>query len=526
MKIIIKSVAAMLVYSMPLFSQQSYFSNKFLSVANNPSTEGLYFDVSDAGYNSDQAEIGATFYKNKLIILSNKKRGMSNIVRNPHTNQYYKGVFCADIKEDESLSYPLVFSKIFNAEGDQGGVAFTPDQNTVYFTRTKKGRQNSYSIYKANLDLNSKYYWANINELEFNNDSYSVETPFIGSEANKIYFSSNMPGGFGGFDIYEATLNEKGEIVNAKNLGAEINSDKDEKYPFVSENGKHFYFSSNGLGGFGGYDVYRTSVINGEYANRINLGNKLNTTNDDVSFMLHTETSGYVSSNDRNNPDNFNVYKFRLLDAPQQHQIVVTDAETQRPVAQASVVIKDEFGTEIVKSVTDAKGFVKADLEMLTNYTVIVAGKGLETVENTFAVTNNNNGTNTHLKSLSIAKAKPIEIKNNTIVIENIFFDFDKASIKQESIITLNRLVEFLKEKSNIKVSINAHTDDKGTDQYNQNLSERRGGAVLEYLTAHGITKERMTYAGHGESLPKVNCAPNCNKSEDQVNRRVEFIVE
>lgn len=526
MKIIIKSVAAMLVYSMPLFAQQSYFSNKFLSDANNPSTEGLYFDVSDAGYNSDQAEIGATFYKNKLIILSNKKRGMSNIVRNPHTNQYYKGVFCADIKEDESISYPLVFSKIFNADGDQGGVAFTPDQNTVYFTRTQKGKQNSYSIYKANLDLNSKYYWSNIQELEFNNPSYSVETPFIGTEANKIYFSSNMPGGFGGFDIYEATLNEKGEIVNPKNLGAEINSDKDEKYPFISGNGKHFYFSSNIAGGFGGYDVYRASIINSAYASRINLGNKLNTTNDDVSFMLHTETSGYVSSNDRNNPDDYNVFKFRLLDAPQQHQIVVTDAETQRPVAKASVVIKDEFGTEIVNSVTDAKGFVKADLEMLTNYTVIVAGNGLETTENSFSVVNNNNGTNTHLKSLSVAKVKPIEIKNNAIVIENIFFDFDKATIKSESKITLDRLVEFLKEKSNIKVSINAHTDDKGTNEYNNNLSERRGESVLAYLIAKGITSERMTYKGYGESLPKVNCAPNCNKSEDQINRRVEFIVE
>lgn len=526
MKIIIKSVAAMLVSSMPLFAQQSYFSNKFLSVANNPSTEGLYFDVSDAGYNSDQAEIGATFYKNKLIILSNKKRGMSNIVRNPHTNQYYKGVFCADIKEDESLSYPLVFSKIFNADGDQGGVAFTPDQNTVYFTRTKKGKQNTYSIYKANLDLNSKYYWSNIKELAFNDESYSVETPFIGSESNKIYFSSNMPGGFGGFDIYEATLNEKGEIVNPRNLGAEINSDKDEKYPFVSQNGKHFYFSSNASGGFGGYDVYRTSVINGEYANRINLGNKLNTTNDDVSFMLHTETSGYVSSNDRNNPDNFNVYKFRLLDAPQQHQIVVTDAETQRPIAQAAVVVKDEFGTEVAQAVTDAKGFVKTDLEMLTSYTVTVSGTGLETSENTFAVINNNNGTNTHLKSVSVAKVKPIEIKNNTIVIENIFFDFDKATIKSESINTLNRLVEFLKEKSDIKVSINAHTDDKGTNEYNQNLSVRRAASVMSYLQTNGITSERMTYQGHGEAAPKVNCAPDCTKAQDQANRRVEFIVE
>lgn len=526
MKSISKSVVALAMFSLPLFAQQSHFTGKLPSIEESAVAEGLYFDISDAGYNSDQAEIGTTFFKNKLIILSNKKRGMAKISRNSFTNQYNKGVFCSDIREDESLSYPLVFSKIFNLEGDQAGMTFMPDQKTAYFTRSKSGKENRFFIYKATLNLNDKNYWSDIKALDFNNDAFSVETPFIGTEANKIYFSSNMPGGFGGFDIYEAELNENGEIVNAKNLGAQVNSEKDEKYPFVSENGKHLYFSSKGYKGFGGYDVYRVSVVNNTFSNRINLGNKLNTTSDDVSFIMHTPTTGYVSSNSRDDSNNFNVYKFKLLDEVQQHQIAIIDAETQRPVANVPVTIKDEFGAEVLKSTTDKYGYVKANLEMSNDYTVVAGGAGFEKTEKTFSVINTNNGTNSHLKSFAVAKEKPIEVKNNVIVIENIFFDFDKATIKNESINTLNRLVAFLNEKSDISVSINAHTDDKGSEGYNQELSGKRGASVYEYLTANGIAKERMSFKGYGESAPKVDCAPKCTKVQDQANRRVEFIVE
>ncbi len=612
MKLLIKSVVVSLLVSLPLFSQQSYHHSDLI-FNENPALEGLDFHLSDAGNNSELSDIGGAFFRKKYIILSNKKRGFAKISRNSYNNKLNKAVFCADIYENDNLSYPLVFSKILNSQNDQGGLAFTPNERTIYFTRSKKENHELYSIYKANLNLKSKYYWTNIQELIINSKEFSIETPCVSKDGKKIYFSSNMKGGYGGFDIYVAKLTPDGNIVEAVNLGPQINSEKDDKYPFISEDGKYFYLSTNGRKGFGGYDVFRASIVGDGYLNIINLGNKLNTSNDDIAFVLHTPYTGYVSSNERQNPENFNVYKFHLNENTQKNHVALVDAKTQKPMNNIPVLVKDEFGNVVANATTDAKGEFNLKLDLLNKYTVTAVQEGYLPVDDSFIITNSNNGSNKHFKTIAARKypfiatvkeARSKELVANTKVlvkndakevvqtaftnnkgvvyldvqpnitytvevekegfehtkvlvdksvnvingsyqteillnksitinpienkveIENIFFDFDKATIKAESQVTLDDLAKFLTKNPNIQILISAHTDTNGTDVYNNTLSQKRGKAVYDYLTIVGISQNRLNFKGFGKTAPKVACGENCNEDQDQENRRVEFIIK
>lgn len=522
MRTIVLLLITILTVSVSGFSQgglNKKSANKAFK-SSNFETSGLNFITHDAGINSELSEVGSTFFMDKYLILSNKKRGFAKVTVDTNTNTPNNNLFCVNIDKYGNLSYPIVFSKLLDGETNEGGVAFSPDQKTIYLTRAKDNNPKQYSIFKATLDLEIKGYWKDVQELSISNANYSVETPSVTADGKKMYFSSDMPGGFGGFDIYVADVLADGTVQNPVNLGATVNSAQNEKYPYAS--GRYIYFSSEGHENYGGYDVFRASVTENDIVNRSNMGNTLNTPNDEIAFILSGPTKGYISSNKNGQAEDFNVYKFELIQLEQSLNATVVEINSKTVLPNTAVVIKNEFG-EIVKNTTsDENGRIALAVKPLTQYTITSSKDGYDLNETIFKAWGE--GNNNYTKTIALNQTKA-EIIDNAIVIENIYFDFNKATVKKESELSLNKIIEVLTEKPEMKIAINAHTDAKGSDAYNMNLSNKRAKAAYDYLISKGISADRLEHKGFGESQPKFNCGTKCAEKEDQMNRRIEFII-
>ena len=500
------------------FSQEPKRSEGLDSIINviSKSTKGINYLIGDTGINSELNEVGTSFFKNKYIILSNKKRRHAEVTVNPITNEPNNNLYCVDIKEDGSLSFPLLFSQALDSEKNEGSISFSADQRTIYFTQENPNNNQIYTLHKADLNEKDPKKWVNITNLNAVPAEYSVETPSLSADGKKIYVASNIPGGFGGFDIYEAPVLADGSIGKLVNLGPNVNTSTDEKYPFMSTDGKYLYFSSKGHTNMGGYDVFRSSVLKNDYSPALNLGTDLNSRRDDVAFIMTSPTKGYIST-DKHQQGNFDIFKFEIKKQDNLNQTyTVIEEKSSIALPNTDVVVTNEFGEIVLKTKSDEKGKIRLDLEPLTQYTVALNKDGYETK------TANLNSSDTN-KNIILKQKKAI-VTEDAIVIENIYFDFDKATIKQESTLSLNKIVEVLNNNPEMSIAINAHTDNKGSADYNQKLSERRAKSSYQYLINKGIVASRLSYKGYGESQ-LLNKCDKCSAEQDQANRRVEFKI-
>lgn len=199
----------------------------------NKNTKGINFIISDAGINSDLNEIGTTFFKNKYIILSNKRRRFAKETINPKTKIPNNNLYCVDIKEDGNLSFPTLFSRALDSENNEGSIGFSTDEKIIFFTKESPKNKELFILHKARLNEDDAKKWIDITPLNIVSEEYSVETPSVSPDGKKIYLASNIPGGFGGFDIYEAQISVDGNIGALRNLGSNVNTTADEKYPQI-----------------------------------------------------------------------------------------------------------------------------------------------------------------------------------------------------------------------------------------------------------------------------------------------------
>ena len=284
----------------------------------------------------------------------------------------------------------------------------------------------------------------------------------------------------------------------------------------MSADGKYLYFSSKGHTNMGGYDVFRSSVLKNDYSPALNLGTDLNSRRDDVAFIMTSPTKGYIST-DKHQQGNFDIFKFEIKKQDNLSQTyTVVEEKSSIALPNTDVIVTNEFGEIVLKTKSDEKGKIRLDLEPLTQYTVALNKDGYETKTTNLTSSDSN-------KNITLNQKKAI-VTEDAIVIENIYFDFDKATIKQESTLSLNKIIEVLNNNPEMSIAINAHTDNKGSADYNQKLSERRAKSSYQYLINKGIAASRLTYKGYGESQ-LLNKCNKCNAEQDQANRRVEFKI-
>ena len=520
MRIFIKTVIVLLFVSQATLAQEPQRLERADSIANilKNSTRGLRYILSDSGINSELNEVGTAFFRNKYIILSNKKRRHYETTLNEKTNTYNNNLYCVDVDKDGNLSFPLLFSKDLDSKNDEGSLTFSSDQKTIFFTQENPEKANQYELYSAQLDTTTnRPFWGNIKKIDLLPENYSVETPSISNDGTKLYFASNIPGGYGGYDLYVAEIKPDGTLGEYRNLGKNVNTKEDEKYPNVTPDNKHLYFSSKGHLNVGEYDVFRSSIVGNDYLEALNLGNTLNSRRDDLAFVLVDNNKGYVSS-DKSNAGNFDILKFEIKQLEKgKSNFTIIEKKSGVPLPNAKVVIKDEFGNVVTETITNKEGKIDIEINPISYNNISVEKEGYEPFNASFT------SEKIIANPIELKQAKAI-VTEDAIVIENIFFEFNKAALMAESELSLNKIVEILEQFPNMKLALEAHTDTKGSQNYNLPLSDKRAKAAYDYLVKKGIAKDRLTSKGFGKANPVVKCV-KCTTEEDQKNRRVEFKI-
>ena len=511
----------------------------YLNVIKNNS--GRY-TIDDAGINSEFSDYGSSFFKNKIVFASARKKPDVNENYASWTGEKFTDLYAAETDLDGNLSKVALFSSVLNSKYHESSPVFTKDGNTVYFTRNNYfgGKRNYGSenitllkIYKATYDGKK---WSNEISLPFNSDDYQVAHPALSSDEKTLYFSSDMPGTIGRSDLFKVALLDNATFGVPENLGNKINTEGRETFPFISEN-NDLYFASDGHPGLGGLDVFVTKINEHTFASITNIGMPVNSSFDDFSFVINSiNNSGYVSSNRPEGKGNDDIYKIKLVDNRPMESVcqevisgLITDFSTGQALAGAKVVLLDASLIQVLERTADSNG--KFDFGTLLcgiKYYIRTSMDEYSTIETPFLVSKSTEAID--LPIVLSKKSKPLDFGDDLaklLDIPLIYFDLDKSFIRDEAAIELFKILDVLQQNPSVNIDVRSHTDSRNTAQYNINLSERRAQATVAWLISKGIDKSRLTGRGFGESRLTNGCADGikCSEAEHQLNRRSEFIV-
>ncbi|NHN26868.1 OmpA family protein [Flavobacterium jejuense] len=511
--------------------------------------QGNKFEIKNEVINTPQSDFGPAIYKDKLIFSSaSKSRGLFSR-KYKWNDQAYLDLYQTTLTNTTLDSTVVPFSKELNSKLHEADVTFTKDGKRIYFTRnnSENGKRKKddnkvtqLSIYSADL-VDGK--WTNITSLPFNGLNYSTMHPSLNKENNRLYFSSDMPGTLGSFDLFYVTIDTNDSFGKPINLGEEINTKNREQFPFISNEGKLF-FSSDGHPGFGLLDVFMSEVKDDVYTKPLNLGLPINTNLDDFSLIYNdTSKRGFFASNRENGKGDDDIYSFLQIAPLQDFQYyvqgIVIDEENDVPITESTVFLFDEKGDKINEMLVNETGNFYFDLQPGT-YKISVYNPNTIPAEKTFTVLDN--GTTkteqiikvkripkTFLEELIAEEGDPKVITDNGVLmfdLPEILFDFDKFNIRADAKVHLDQLVDKLNRYPLINIAIGSHTDNRGTEEYNRQLSQDRATSTMNYLVERGINASRITAEGFGESKPKVDCIDHqCSDEEHQINRRSEFVI-
>jgi len=496
------------------------------------------FYLSHLSINSKVADFGTAYYKDRIVFASSRDSLNLKTSIYKWNNQPYLNLFVADtILEGSDLKNISAFSENVNTKYHEAGVAFNKKGDQVYFTRnnyTNKNLKrdddgmNHLKMYHANL-VNEE--WVDITEVSFNSEDYSVGQPALSIDEKKLYFVSDMPGSIGGTDIFVVDINNDGSFSSPKNLGPTINTSGREMFPYLTA-GK-FYFASDGHLGLGGLDVFESNYSN-VFAKPVNLGKPLNTRKDDFAYIVNDETQrGYVSSNRDGGTGDDDIYSFERIKIICKQNVSgsVVNEKNGIPEDNVNVFLFDSAGSKLDKAITNSNGEYVFDVkvECGTKYKVQTEKNRFDPTEKSFMSSNSNNG---EVKvPLGIKKRNRLIVEQNGILkikIGLIYFDLDKAEIRYDASIELNKVVFLLQEYQDMRIKVESHTDSRSNDDYNLELSDRRAKATKSYIVSQGISEERIESAiGYGESMPVNKCTNGvkCSNREHDINRRSEFII-
>lgn len=428
------------------------------------------------------------------------------------------------------------FSKIgsnINTEGHEASISVSADGKQLFIYKDDNGDGNIYmSDYKNDE-------WSKPEKLGLEINSKAWEThASLSADGNTLYFVSNREGGFGGRDIYMSEKLANGKWSKAINLGSKINTAYDEESPFILPDGVTLYFSSKGHESMGGFDIFTSTLSeDGFWSSPENIGYPINTTDEDVFYVpTKDEKHAYYSSAKLDGYGDLDLYKLTIVSKKKMVAIlkgIIFDNVSYKPL-QARIEITDVDKNAVIASFSSdaTTGDYYVSLPTGKKYKMNVTADRYIPYEETFNIAEPLD--NPEIDKAIIMQKSQITAKNKIlfdnieiavgerIVLNNVFFDFDKSTLRPESKAELDIWVSFLKENSSLKIEISGHTDSKGTAGYNKKLSEDRAKVVREYFIANGIKENRMTYKGYGFDLP---VATNLTDEGRQKNRRTEIKI-
>lgn len=509
---------------------KSFFKNEDLASAIFNAKEKN--TLKKVNFNTKFNDFGAVDLNDNIVFTSSRDEGVS--VKRLYAWDQQPLLDLYQVSSDNGTVESTI-----KVEGDvntihhDGPASFSVDGTKMYFSRNnflndkktedEKGIMHV-GIYTAEL-VNGR--WTNVKASNLNNPNYIVYHPSISKDGKKLYFASDMDGGFGGTDIYVSDVNADGSFGTPQNLGSVVNTEGNEAFPFIHQEEDALYFSSDGHVGFGLMDVFASvKDENGAIVNVINLGEPINSKKDDFAYYLSDDGfKGYISSNRKGGVGGDDIYAFTRI-PPLTLNGQIFDAVNNEPVEGAKVILARENGEELAYFITgvdgayshliprDEKFVLKGSKEKYQNVEQKFSSFGLEKEKEIIV-------------DLNIALA-PIEDVVILADLETIYFDLDKSNIRPDAALELDKVVALMMKYPEMVIRLESHTDSRADDQYNMNLSNRRAKSTYEYIISKGIETARITkYEGFGESqlVNKCSNGVKCSEAEHQLNRRTEFII-
>ena len=543
-------IAQSLVYSLENIDQYYQDSSRYL--------------VKELAINTEAEEFSPAYFQSGFVFVSSRSSKYNLKRKYSRDNSKFLNLYYTEaLLGDELLTNPVKLKGEIGSRFHQGPAAFFDNENSIIFTSNNitsdKKTDGILQLYVA-TNAKPQNKWVNVEPVPFNHHKYSSGHPAFNNDQTVLYFVSDRPGGYGGADLYKVSYADN-KWGKPENLGAEINSQGDEMFPFVDNNNR-LYFASNGRGGLGGYDIFYTdlNLATGEIRN---MGFPINSTSDDFGLIYQeSKKLGYFSSDRSGQSDlfQFNETSYDL-------QVLVRD-NNMIPIPQCQVSLKSN-GFTLLTTLADGNGGCKFSVSAGQKYElvaekaeysatfssvevpaedttleitmdplkpdpqigtllVIAGGEGSRsyvlTDNEVIEVKEQDSPTNPENWLVDLLEASNINIER-TVEINPVLYDFDKSSIRDEYLKELDKLANLMKQYDFIQFELAAHTDAIGPIAYNQTLSEKRADSVFEYLTSNQIKSERLLAKGYGESRPIAECEDRspCSNYLRSMNRRTEF---
>ncbi|WP_405395733.1 OmpA family protein [Maribacter sp. Asnod2-G09] len=491
------------------------------------------YEVEPVAFNSTDSDFGVYRFMGNLYFGSSRRDAVTGESYG-WNDEPWLDLFV--VQEDNPLSEPKRVKGNINTKYHESSVAFSTDYKNdtiMYFTRNnfydkKAGygvsNEINLKIYTAKLVDNK---WEENSNLRVNSDYYSTGHPSVNLARTRIYFASDRPGGYGGTDIYYAEIHERGGVQEPINAGPIVNTEGNEMFPFINEEGKLF-FSSDGHVGFGQLDVFSTiSNEEDEVIDIINLGTPINSSSDDFAYYgLPNGLDGYVSSNREGGVGSDDIYKFKFTPALDVEGYVVDGVNNQMLDSVQIKLFDQVTNTMVAQTTTDENGYYRFPVNRKTNYMI-------EAVRKTHPHKNVYFNTSKTPKAQKIMRQdivlEPVMDLKLLAGLNKIYFDFNKSDIRPDAARELDKVVRVMNNTyPDMIIKLEAHTDPVGSHEYNDDLSERRAKSTYEYLIENGVSQDRIvSYKGFGKRVPINKCTSkeDCTAEELELNRRTEFPI-
>ncbi|MCM1349529.1 MAG: OmpA family protein [Firmicutes bacterium] len=489
-------------------------------------------------FNSRRADF-APMINDEILYFTTTNEKVTGDARSEITGMKKSDIWLAKKNEQGAWLRPEPAEGELNSDMDEGIVSFSPDGNTMYLTKARRS-PNSNTGVELFTSQRSDAQWSAPVKFEVSADTISsYGHPAVSPSGEYLYFTSDMPGE-GGRDIWRINLKER--VGSLENLGPQINTAGNEEFPYMLTD-SIMYFASDGHPGFGGLDIFQAVLLPSGKWDVKNMGVPINSPSDDfgITFAKSSHPEGFFSSNRGDGRGYDHIYSFELPDLKINITGWVTDHD-EEPIPGALIRIVGSDGT-MQRTAAGGQGEFTFKLQRGVSYVMMAGAKGFLNARQEFTTDSAETDADYEIDFMLASLSKPN-------IVENIFYDFDKATLRPESKEALDQLVQMLRDNPNITIEMTSHTDRVGTEEYNIDLSNRRAKSVVDYLIEAGIPAARLQYHGFGKSRPKTVTKRDATQypqfkegdvlteefilalpedvdrgAADQINRRTEFNV-
>ncbi|WP_396633736.1 OmpA family protein [Maribacter sp. R86514] len=497
------------------------------------------YNLGPFEYNSPYSDFAPSFYKEGLIFSSDRDTG--NFARYRHTWNAKDFLDLYVVNADSSsIDHVKKIDENINTRYHESTSVVTKDGQTMYFTRNNSEKSKTVKDDKGIVRLKilravltDEGVWGEVEELPFNSDSYSTANPALSPDEKTLYFVSDMPGTLGASDLYMVSINEDRTFGTPQNLGSNINTEARETFPYITSE-EILYFSSDGHPGLGGLDVFATKIKRQDFTGKVlNVGKPVNSNSDDFTFIFNEELrTGYVASNRVEGLGYDDIYSFTEtrpleFDCIQKITGTVRDKISNEVLVGATVKVIDEDNKEVLSTITDSDGNYNLELDCNKGNFVRALKEGYVPFEEYIGTSDGKPKIiDFYLERDNITAGFGDDL-SKLLQLSTIYFDFDKYNIRKDSEVEIEKVIAAMEKYPSLKLKVNAHTDSRGTEEYNLWLSGKRAESTVNYMIKKGISKDRLVSEGFGETKLLNECSDGvkCSAAKHDVNRRSEFII-